>query len=131
MHCSQGWLSGSSAQLLRAGGQRTTCCHCVVPPVPVAACSRLQLEWPASRAAEESPGLRHSNLSQGGPTCGWSPLRLTDTGWESRNRSSHTSSAGDSGKWGALGETAAAPGAEEVGLQKAQGRFLRMLIAAR
>lgn len=46
-------------------------------------------------------------------------------------RSSHTSSGGDSGKWGALGETAAAPGAEEVGLQKAQGRFLRMLIAAR
>lgn len=73
----------------------------------------------------------HSQLSPGCPTCWWSPLRLTGTGWESRNRSSHTSSGGDSGKWGALGETAAAPGAEEVSLQKAQGRFVRMLIAAR
>lgn len=44
------WLSGSSALLLRAGGQRTTCCHCLVAPMSVAACSRLQLEWPASRA---------------------------------------------------------------------------------
>lgn len=44
------------------------------------------------------------------------------TGWESRNSSSHTSLGGDAGKWEALGETAAAPGAEEVGFAEGTGK---------
>lgn len=44
------------------------------------------------------------------------------TGRESGNRSSHTGLAGDSGKWEALGETAAAPGAEEVGFAEGTGK---------
>lgn len=44
------------------------------------------------------------------------------TGLESRNRSSHTGLGGDSGKWEALGETAAAPGAEEVGFAEGTGK---------
>lgn len=44
------------------------------------------------------------------------------TGWESQNGSSHTSLGGDSGKWEALGETAAAPAAEEVGFAEGTGK---------
>lgn len=106
----------------------------LLAPMPVAACSRLQLEWPASRATGQlrsSQDLDTATSPEEVPSVGGLPYGLRAQSGSHGTGHLTLAQEGTLGSGGHLERPQQLLGLKRWVWQKAQGRFLQMLIAAR